>query len=58
MCPTLLGPCERLPRIGIAHRKRMPGVRGLAWEAYVSCWSGFSPAECTSIQIAVTLEYE
>jgi hypothetical protein len=23
------------------HRKRTLGVRGLEWEAYVSCWSGF-----------------
>jgi hypothetical protein len=41
ICPTLLGWCERLPRTGTVRRKRMPGVRGLAWEAYVSCWSGF-----------------
>jgi hypothetical protein len=39
--PTLLVPCERLPCTGTALRKRTPGVRGLAWEAYVSCWSGF-----------------
>jgi hypothetical protein len=32
---------ERLPRTGTARRKRTPGVRGLAWEAYVTCWSGF-----------------
>jgi hypothetical protein len=27
--------------MGTAHRKRMPGVRGLAWEAYMVCWSDF-----------------
>jgi hypothetical protein len=26
---------------GLPHRKRMPGVRGLAWEAYVLCWLSF-----------------
>jgi hypothetical protein len=39
--PTLLMTCERLPRTATAHRKCTPGVRGLAWEAYVSCWSDF-----------------
>jgi hypothetical protein len=39
--PNLSVPRERLPRTGTARRKRTPGVRGLAWEAYVSCWSGF-----------------
>jgi hypothetical protein len=39
--PTLLMTHERLPRTGTARRKHTPGVRGLAWEAYVSCWSGF-----------------
>jgi hypothetical protein len=38
---TLLVVCERLPRTGTAHRKRMLGVRELAWKAYVSCWSTF-----------------
>jgi hypothetical protein len=41
ICPNLSVPRERLPRMGTAHRKRTPGIRGLAWEAYVSCWSGF-----------------
>jgi hypothetical protein len=41
VCPTLLVACERLPHMGIAHRKRTLGLRGLAWEAYVSCWLGF-----------------
>jgi hypothetical protein len=40
--PTLLVACERLPRMGTARRKRTPGVRGLAWEAYMSCWSGLA----------------
>jgi hypothetical protein len=39
--PTLFMAYERLPRMGTARRKRTPGVHGLAWEAYVSCWSGF-----------------
>jgi hypothetical protein len=39
--PTLLVACERLPRTGTARRKHTTGVRGLTWEAYVSCWSGF-----------------
>jgi hypothetical protein len=40
--PMMLVACERLSRTGTVRRKRMPDVRGLAWEAYVSCWSGFS----------------
>jgi hypothetical protein len=40
--PTLLMTRERLPCTGIDRRKRMLGVRGLVWEAYVSCWLGFS----------------
>jgi hypothetical protein len=35
--PTLLVAYERLPRTGTAHRMRTSGVRGLTWEAYVSC---------------------
>jgi hypothetical protein len=27
--------------MGTAREKRTPGVRGLEWEAYVACWSGF-----------------
>jgi hypothetical protein len=38
---TLLGQCERLPRMGTARRKRTSGVRGLAQETYVSCVSSF-----------------
>jgi hypothetical protein len=41
ICPNLSAPHERLPRTGTARRKRTLGVHGLAWEAYVSCWSGF-----------------
>jgi hypothetical protein len=36
VCPTLLA-CKRLSRTGTAHRKPTQGVRGLAWEVYVSC---------------------
>jgi hypothetical protein len=32
---------ERLSHTGTARRKRTPGMRGLEWEAYVACWSGF-----------------
>jgi hypothetical protein len=39
--PTLLMTRERLPRMGTARRKRTPGICGLVWEAYVSCWSDF-----------------
>jgi hypothetical protein len=39
--PMLLVAYKRLPRMGTTHRKRTPGVHGLAWEAYVPCWSGF-----------------
>jgi hypothetical protein len=44
--PNLSTPRESLPRTGTARRKRMPGIRELAWEAYVSCWSGFSLQGC------------
>jgi hypothetical protein len=27
--------------MGTARRKRTPDVRGLVWEVYVLCWSGF-----------------
>jgi hypothetical protein len=39
--PTLLMAAEMLPRTWTARRKRARGVRGLTWEAYVSCVSGF-----------------
>jgi hypothetical protein len=35
--PTLWSQRERLPHMGSAHRKCTPGIRGLTWEAYVSC---------------------
>jgi hypothetical protein len=41
ICLNLSAPHKRLPRTGTARRKLTPGVRGMAWEAYVSCWSGF-----------------
>jgi hypothetical protein len=40
--PTLSVTHERLSRTGTVRRKRTLGIHGLAWEAYVSCWSGFS----------------
>jgi hypothetical protein len=33
--------CERLPRMWPARRKHTRGIRGLAWEAYMSCVLGF-----------------
>jgi hypothetical protein len=35
--PTLSVTRKKLPRTGTARRKLTPGVRGLTWEAYVSC---------------------
>jgi hypothetical protein len=49
---------ERLSHTGTTRRKHTSGVHGLTWEAYVSYWSSFFPAGCTSIQIATTLRYE
>jgi hypothetical protein len=40
-CFDFMGASERLSRIGTARRKCTPGVRGLEWKAYVTCWSGF-----------------
>jgi hypothetical protein len=40
-CSTLSMTRERLPRMGTTRRKCTPGVRGLTWEACVTCWSGF-----------------
>jgi hypothetical protein len=40
-CFDIVGASERLSRTGTAHRKRMSGVRGLEWVAYVASWSGF-----------------
>jgi hypothetical protein len=39
--PMVLMACEILSRMGTARRKHTSGVRGLTWEAYVSCWLGF-----------------
>jgi hypothetical protein len=41
ICPNLSLSRKRLPRTGTICRKRTLGVRGLIWDAYVSCWSGF-----------------
>jgi hypothetical protein len=38
---TPLMACERLRHTWTTHRKRTRGVRGLVWEAYMSCVSGF-----------------
>jgi hypothetical protein len=38
---NFVGASERLSRTGTTHRKHTSGVRGLEWEAYVVCWSGF-----------------
>jgi hypothetical protein len=38
-----VGASERLSCTGTACRKRMLGVRGLEWAAYMACWSGFPP---------------
>jgi hypothetical protein len=35
--PNLSMTRERLPHMGTARRKRMPDIRGLTWEAYMSC---------------------
>jgi hypothetical protein len=40
-CFNFVGASERLSRTGTARRKRTSGVRGLEWEAYVVCRSGF-----------------
>jgi hypothetical protein len=40
-CFHFMGVSERLSRMMAAYRKCTPGVRGLEWEAYVACWSGF-----------------
>jgi hypothetical protein len=41
VCFDFVGASEMLSRTGTARRKRTPGVRGLEWEAYVACCSGF-----------------
>jgi hypothetical protein len=40
-CFDFVGASERLSHTGTAHRKHTSGMRGLEWEAYVACWSGF-----------------
>jgi hypothetical protein len=40
-CFDFMGASERLPHTGTACRNRTSGVRGLEWEAYMACWSGF-----------------
>jgi hypothetical protein len=40
-CFNFVGASERVSRMGTTHTKRTPSVRGLEWEAYVACWSGF-----------------
>jgi hypothetical protein len=40
-CFDFVGASERLPHTKTARRKRTPDVRGLEWEAYMTCWSGF-----------------
>jgi hypothetical protein len=40
-CSTLLMTHERLSHMGTTCGKLTSGVCGLAWEAYVSCWSDF-----------------
>jgi hypothetical protein len=36
-----MGASEKLSRTGTVRRKRTSGMRGLEWEAYMVCWSGF-----------------
>jgi hypothetical protein len=40
-CFNFVGASERLSRTGTARKKRTPDVRGLKWEVYVACCSGF-----------------
>jgi hypothetical protein len=40
-CFNFVGVSERLSCTGTARRKLTPGVRGLEWEAYVTCCSSF-----------------
>jgi hypothetical protein len=41
-CFDFMGANEWLSRTGTACGMRTPGMRGLEWEVYVACWSGFS----------------
>jgi hypothetical protein len=36
-----IGVSRKVATYGDRHKKRTSGVRGLAWEAYVLCWSNF-----------------
>jgi hypothetical protein len=36
-----VGTSRKVATYGDRRRKRTLDIRGLAWEAYVSCWSGF-----------------
>jgi hypothetical protein len=40
-CFDFVRASERLSCMGTARRKRTSDMRGLEWEAYVACWSGF-----------------
>jgi hypothetical protein len=40
-CFDFVGASERLSHMGTADKKRAPTMRGLEWEAYMTCWSGF-----------------
>jgi hypothetical protein len=40
-CFDFVGASERLSRMETTRRKRTSGMRGLEWEVYVVCWSGF-----------------
>jgi hypothetical protein len=42
VCFDFVGASERLSRTRTARRKRTLGVRGLEWEVYMACYSGFS----------------
>jgi hypothetical protein len=40
-CFNFMGASERLSRTGTVRWKHTPDVRGLEWEMYMACWSGF-----------------
>jgi hypothetical protein len=40
-CFNFVGASEILSSTGTSHRKHTPGMHGLEWEAYVTCWSDF-----------------
>jgi hypothetical protein len=41
-CFNFVGASEMLSHMGTSCKKLTPGVCGLKWEAYVTCWSDFS----------------